>query len=487
MGKGGDDMGKAEKAAAVEKNDELKYWADKIAKDKDDPSPKSPAEWAARVAEEGAAGAKTSSPLGRALMAKDRLNAVLHCQVLAGRKPTKPLTDQSFHHVISTADPAVAGCESLAAVPRGAVVGFFSGQRLVHLMLCLGGGRAAGKDNSQNVGVGENGFIGFETLDLTGFWADTNSARTSGPGGELKLHYRELTSAVGAGDEAAAGASSSAPARSETFKYGIWSPGWNQYFRAATDAMQMNNFNKMMNKFSPTEGRPCPACFVFDSVENEKLDGWLKAVKAGGTLFILAYGSCYRERLETPLPVGAEDDIVHHVYSYSPEDLAKELDEEGLRHDVGEIVLLRALLAPEVSGQETDARTLQADSGDFEGGGEGEQGLPRRVSMIPIAAALKDALRLRDYPHVTVTEYEAPVDLRFLGGVISLNLEHCTERGWELLAKICDPPAGSTTLASVPVAEKAAWTKAGGFMDNSEAFTNRCAPLSWNPDLEVKF
>lgn len=74
--------------------------------------------------------------------------------------------------------------DALRAIPEGATIGFFDGSTLVHVMLSLGNGHAAGNKNGC-IGMGSP--IGWEALDLSAGWNATNFGPRN-----LTVRYRPL-------------------------------------------------------------------------------------------------------------------------------------------------------------------------------------------------------------------------------------------------------------------------------------------------------
>lgn len=95
-------------------------------------------------------------------------DAVAYCQVQAGRPDPGDITVDNHDGVISAVDPVVADQGEMQHVPQGSFVGFFEGDRLIHAMICVGAGMAAGNKNAC-IGVGSP--IGWEILDLGPFFA----------------------------------------------------------------------------------------------------------------------------------------------------------------------------------------------------------------------------------------------------------------------------------------------------------------------------
>jgi hypothetical protein len=82
-------------------------------------------------------------------------DAVAACQ----NRPPGQYIDQS--------DRRVANADELRNIPEGATIGFFTPGTLVHVMISLGNGEAAGNKNAC-IGVGSP--IGWEILDLMLNW-----------------------------------------------------------------------------------------------------------------------------------------------------------------------------------------------------------------------------------------------------------------------------------------------------------------------------
>jgi hypothetical protein len=101
-------------------------------------------------------------------------DAALYCHVRGAgmRNPGLPLTGPQAERYFSPYDQRVDGPGDALAIPPGALIGFFahrrrqdgsSGQTLIHAMISLGDGYAAGNKNDC-IGVGN--FIGWERLNL---------------------------------------------------------------------------------------------------------------------------------------------------------------------------------------------------------------------------------------------------------------------------------------------------------------------------------
>jgi hypothetical protein len=90
-------------------------------------------------------------------------DAVIECQVRAGVKRPRRVTTQDHDHVISLSDVAVASAREMQRVPQGASIGFFRDGTLMHFMIAVGAGLAAGNKN-QCIGIGNP--VGSEILNL---------------------------------------------------------------------------------------------------------------------------------------------------------------------------------------------------------------------------------------------------------------------------------------------------------------------------------
>ena len=124
---------------------------------------------AANIAREAARGHGT---YWRALSEQMCWDAVAACQ---GRAPGRHIDENAT---------AVNNIDALRSIPEGATIGFFDGSKLVHVMISLGGGQAAGTKNGC-IGMGSP--IGWESLDLSTGW----NAKTFGPR-SLQLRYCPL-------------------------------------------------------------------------------------------------------------------------------------------------------------------------------------------------------------------------------------------------------------------------------------------------------
>ncbi|HQX91838.1 MAG TPA: hypothetical protein PL007_00025 [Thermomonas sp.] len=117
---------------------------------------------AAQIARDTATG--KSSEYFTLLSGKMCWDAVIECQVLAGIKRPHSITTHSHDHVISlTDDKAVCSATDMLGVPQGASIGFFRDGTLMHFMICVGAGMAAGNKNAC-IGIGSP--VGWEILQL---------------------------------------------------------------------------------------------------------------------------------------------------------------------------------------------------------------------------------------------------------------------------------------------------------------------------------
>lgn len=99
-------------------------------------------------------------PLYLELSAAMCWDAVKHCAASAGA--LNPDIDAQ-HGLVSVTDGEIRGQEAMATLPGAHAVGFFDGNRLVHVMMSLGEGHAAGNKNDC-IGIGHP--VGWEALDL---------------------------------------------------------------------------------------------------------------------------------------------------------------------------------------------------------------------------------------------------------------------------------------------------------------------------------
>lgn len=78
----------------------------------------------------------------------------------------------------------VSSLDGLRAIPEGATIGFFDGKTLVHVMLSVGEGSAAG---NKNACIGMGNPVGWEILDLTAGWQGTVFGER-----ELVVRYKQI-------------------------------------------------------------------------------------------------------------------------------------------------------------------------------------------------------------------------------------------------------------------------------------------------------
>lgn len=110
-------------------------------------------------------------------------DAVVTCQVNAGRVDPGPVSVDNHGAVIGTSDTAINNLGEMQHVPQGSFLGFFEGTRLVHAMIAVGGGCAAGNKNAC-IGLGNP--VGWEILDLANLdWGNIG-------GRNLTLRYRSM-------------------------------------------------------------------------------------------------------------------------------------------------------------------------------------------------------------------------------------------------------------------------------------------------------
>ena len=92
-------------------------------------------------------------------------DAAIECQVRAGVKDPRPVRTDKHDHVISIKDTAVTNKFEMQRVPQGASIGFFRDGTLMHFMIAVGFGLAAGNKNAC-IGIGNPAGVGWEILDL---------------------------------------------------------------------------------------------------------------------------------------------------------------------------------------------------------------------------------------------------------------------------------------------------------------------------------
>jgi hypothetical protein len=137
---------------------------------------------AARIARDAATSRTALFREFSALMCWD---AVARCMELAGTQiHPRRIMGESYAHVISQDDPAIADRGTMQRVPQGSFIGFFDGDRLIHAMIGVGFGMAAG---NKNACIGIGGPVGWEILNL----ADELDWGNVGQRG-LTVHYRSM-------------------------------------------------------------------------------------------------------------------------------------------------------------------------------------------------------------------------------------------------------------------------------------------------------
>ncbi len=139
---------------------------------------------AARVARDAATNQDQTWATLSGLMCWD---AVVYCQVAAGRLPPAAITIGNHGEVISEDDTRVTTSAGMRAVPQGAFIGFFDVGRLMHAMIAVGHGLAAGNKN-ECIGIGAP--VGWEILDLANR-IDWNADGTAG-WRHLRVYYRAM-------------------------------------------------------------------------------------------------------------------------------------------------------------------------------------------------------------------------------------------------------------------------------------------------------
>ncbi len=117
---------------------------------------------AAQIARDTATG--SMSEYFTLLSSKMCWDAAIECQVLAGVERPALISTHNHDHVISLSDKAVCSATDMLGVPQGASIGFFRDGTLMHFMICVGAGMAAG---NKNACIGIGGPVGWEILQLT--------------------------------------------------------------------------------------------------------------------------------------------------------------------------------------------------------------------------------------------------------------------------------------------------------------------------------
>ena len=115
-------------------------------------------------------------------------DAVAHCQQLAGAHIGGGITSDGYNHVISLSDPTINNRSTMWQIPQGSFIGFFDNTRLIHAMIAVGFGMAAGNKNAC-IGIGAP--IGWEILDLAGRLGWGGAGATVG-NRALGIRYRIL-------------------------------------------------------------------------------------------------------------------------------------------------------------------------------------------------------------------------------------------------------------------------------------------------------
>ena len=125
---------------------------------------------AAAIAREAARGQGTYF---KALSEQMCWDAVAACQ----NKPPGRHIDEN--------DQVVGNADALMSIPEGATIGFFAPGTLVHVMIGLGNGEAAG---NKNACIGTGNPIGWEILDLMPYWNGSDFGPRN-----LTVRFRPLT------------------------------------------------------------------------------------------------------------------------------------------------------------------------------------------------------------------------------------------------------------------------------------------------------
>lgn len=112
-------------------------------------------------------GDKAKSYIGKTDVNSKKLNtqmswhAVRYCAKMAGLIDQKKLSTITLVKIINPKDQAVA---NVSNVPKGHLIGFYSGTRLLHLMISSGNGKAVGSKSMLGLGMGQA--AKWEELDL---------------------------------------------------------------------------------------------------------------------------------------------------------------------------------------------------------------------------------------------------------------------------------------------------------------------------------
>jgi hypothetical protein len=148
-------------------------------------------EYAASVAK-GAA--QQNSAEFKVLSSKMCWDAVKHIAVLAGVIDDAKAKNLPHTNMIRLSDKVVAHPDAMGTVPPGHVLGFFEGDRLIHAMVSVGEGKAAGNKNDC---IGAGGPVGWEVLDLKGGlkWGKEgiNAPKGAGVSRAVAVRHRPIT------------------------------------------------------------------------------------------------------------------------------------------------------------------------------------------------------------------------------------------------------------------------------------------------------
>jgi hypothetical protein len=138
--------------------------------------------------------AQQNSQEYKVLSAKMCWDAVKHVAVLAGVIDDARANGLAHTSMIRLSDKVVAHPDAMGNLPAGHVLGFFEGERLIHAMVSIGEGKAAGNKNDC-IGVG--GPVGWEVLDLKGGlkWGKDGIQAPKGAGVSraVTVHHRPIT------------------------------------------------------------------------------------------------------------------------------------------------------------------------------------------------------------------------------------------------------------------------------------------------------
>ena len=98
---------------------------------------------------------------GAEVSGMDAAGAIKYCAVAAGIISDAQAANLAPNMIISPQEKVVM---SVKNIPEGQVIGFMANGRMVHMMISVGGGQAAGINNLQGMGMGTNGR--WELIDL---------------------------------------------------------------------------------------------------------------------------------------------------------------------------------------------------------------------------------------------------------------------------------------------------------------------------------